>query len=67
MERKQLTDVNQLMEDALVHSDVSFCTRKHFGRPLESEQDHYIRFAYSGIDVVDIEEGMSRLKAFFET
>ncbi|HAK50864.1 MAG TPA: aspartate aminotransferase [Gammaproteobacteria bacterium] len=67
MERKQLTDVNQLMEDALVHSDVSFCTRKHFGRPLESEQDHYIRFAYSGIDVADIEEGMSRLKAFFET
>ena len=67
MERKQLTDVNQLMEDALIHSDVSFCTRKHFGRPLESEQDHYIRFAYSGIDVVDIEEGMSSLKAFFET
>ena len=67
MERKQLSDVNKLMEDALVHSDVSFCTRKHFGRPLESEQDHYIRFAYSGIDVADIEEGMAKLKVFFET
>ena len=67
MARKQLTDVNQLMEGALKHSDVSFCTRKHFGRPLEHERDHYIRFAYSGIDVSDIQEGMARLKTYFES
>jgi len=66
MERKQINDVDRLMEEALVHSDVSFCTRNHFGRPLDGETEHYIRFAYSGIDVADIYEGMSRLKSFFE-
>lgn len=67
MERKQLTDVNLLMDEALNQSDVSFCTRMHFGRALENEQNHYIRFAYSGIDVPDIEEGMNRLKTYFES
>ena len=67
MERKNLTDVNQLMDGALEHSDVSFCTRMHFGRALENEQNHYIRFAYSGIDIPDIEEGMNRLKIYFES
>ena len=54
MERKQINDVDRLMEEALVHADVSFCTRNHFGRPLDGETEHYIRFAYSGIDVADI-------------
>lgn len=67
MERKNLTDVNQLMDGALEHSDVSFCTRMHFGRALENEQNHHIRFAYSGIDIPDIEEGMNRLKTYFES
>ena len=66
MERKQINDVDRLMEEALVHADVSFCTRNHFGRPLDGETEHYIRFAYSGIDVADINEGMARLKSFFE-
>lgn len=66
MERKQINDVDRLMEEALVHADVSFCTRNHFGRPLDGETEHYIRFAYSGIDVADIYEGMARLKSFFE-
>ncbi len=67
MERKNLSDVNQLMDGALEHSDVSFCTRMHFGRALENEQNHYIRFAYSGIDIPDIEEGVNRLKTYFES
>ena len=66
MEHKGFTDINQLMDEALTSTNVSFCTRKHFGRPLENEQDHYVRFAYSGIDVDDINEGMARLKAYFE-
>ena len=66
MERKQMNDVDQLMEEALVQSDVSFCTRNHFGRPSNGETEHYIRFAYSGIDVSDIHEGMARLKSYFE-
>lgn len=66
MERKGFTDVNQLMTEALTNTDVSFCTRKHFGRPLAGEQNHYIRLAYSGINVADIKTGLARLKAYFE-
>lgn len=66
MERKGFTDVNQLMRAALEQTDVSFCTRKHFGRPLAGETDHYIRLAYSGIDVEEIKTGLTRLKAYFE-
>ncbi|MDQ3527543.1 MAG: aspartate aminotransferase, partial [Actinomycetota bacterium] len=40
---------------------VSFCTRRHFGRPQPDEDRHYIRLAYSGIDVPDIREGLTRL------
>ena len=67
MDRKVFTDVNQLMEDALANTNVSFCTRKHFGRAVENEKNHYIRFAYSGIEVEDIEEGMVKLKGYFES
>jgi len=66
MERKGFTDVNQLMRAALEQTDVSFCTRKHFGRPPAGETDHYIRLAYSGIDVEEIKTGLTRLKAYFE-
>ena len=66
MERKGFTDVNQLMTEALTNTDVSFCTRKHFGRPLAGEPNHYIRLAYSGINVADIQAGLARLKAYFE-
>jgi aspartate/methionine/tyrosine aminotransferase len=67
MARKGLTDVDQLMTQALAEANVSFCTRNHFGRPAANEQNHYVRFAYSGIDVNDITEGMARLKQFFES
>ena len=66
MQRKGFSDVNQLMDEALTETNVSFCTRKHFGRPLEGEKEHYIRFAYSGIGIEDIEEGMGRLKEYLE-
>jgi len=67
MERKGLTDVDQLMHQALVEANVSFCTRKHFGRPTANEKNDYIRFAYSGIEVEDIQEGMASLKRYFES
>lgn len=66
MQRKGFSDVNQLMDEALRASNVSFCTRNHFGRPLENEKNQYIRFAYSGIGVEDITEGMQKLKKYFE-
>lgn len=66
MQRKGIEDVDQLMREALVHTDVSFCTRKHFGRPQPGETQHYIRLAYSGIDVPSINEGLARLKQYME-
>lgn len=66
MARKNLSDVNQLMDAALRESGVSFCTRKHFGRPQVNEKNHYIRLAYSGLNCGDIEQGLKKLKAYFE-
>jgi aspartate/methionine/tyrosine aminotransferase len=67
MERKRLTSVADLQVGALHSSGVSFCTRDHFGRPQEGETDFYIRFAYSGITMEDIKEGMVKLKDYFES
>lgn len=67
MERMGLTDYEQFRTTCLKETGVSFCTRRHFGRPLAGETRSYIRFAYSGIDVADIEEGLSKLKVFLES
>lgn len=66
-QRKGFLDVNQLMEGALRETNVSFCTRSHFGRAVDGETEHYIRLAYSGISVEDINEGMAKLKIYFES
>ena len=66
MQRKGFTELKQLMEEALTRTNVSFCTRDHFGRAVEGEKNHYIRFAYSGIDVEEIEAGMEKLRNYFE-
>ena len=64
MERKGFGDVEDLRKACLNDTGVSFCTRRHFGRPLPEETNQYIRFAYSGIDVDQITEGMSKLTEF---
>jgi aspartate aminotransferase len=61
MKRKGIADVEEFRKLVLQKTGVSFCTRKHFGRPLPGETEQYIRFAYSGIDVPLIEEGMKKL------
>jgi len=66
MERKGLTDYNEFRVKTLEATGVSFCTRLHFGRALEGEENRYVRLAYSGIDVDQIEEGLARLKTFLE-
>jgi aspartate/methionine/tyrosine aminotransferase len=66
MARKGMTDVNELMAGALAQCNVSFCTRKHFGRPVAGSENNYIRLAYSGIDVPEIEAGLGKLKEYFE-
>ena len=46
---------------------VSFCTREHFGTSLPNEDRKYIRFAYSGITVDDIKEGMGRFNEYWRS
>ena len=66
MARKGLTSYDELRRVALEETGVSFCTRLHFGRALPDEKDAYVRFAYSGITVPLIEEGLGKLKAWAE-
>lgn len=58
------SDVAEFATAALHNTGVSFCTRRHFGRPLPGEDQQYIRLAYSGIGPGDIAEGLGRLAAW---
>ena len=66
MKRKGFDSIDELQVGALENANVSFCTRNHFGRPQEGEIDYFIRLAYSGISVEDIDEGLKKLKSYFE-
>ena len=66
MEKKGFSTIDQLQIGALENANVSFCTRNHFGRPQDNEVDFFIRFAYSGISAEDIDEGLKKLKTYFE-
>ncbi|MEI8023197.1 MAG: aminotransferase class I/II-fold pyridoxal phosphate-dependent enzyme [Actinomycetota bacterium] len=61
MARTGHDDVAKFAADALHNSGMSFCTRKHFGRPADNEKGNYIRLAYSGINNPQIDKGLSRL------
>ena len=67
MERKGLTDYEDFRRAALHATGVSFTTSMHFGRSDGNEPNKYLRFAYSGIDVADIQEGLGRFKEFVES
>jgi len=67
MRRKGFDDYGEFRKAALQETGVSFCTRLHFGRPLPGESQLYIRFAYSGIDVDDIKEGLTGFKQWLES
>jgi aspartate/methionine/tyrosine aminotransferase len=67
MERKGITNYEEFRRQALHATGCSFCTRLHFGRALEGETSRYIRFAYSGIDVADIQEAMAGFKTWCES
>jgi aspartate/methionine/tyrosine aminotransferase len=66
MLRKGFSDYESFRRALLHATGVSVCARTHFGRPLPGETDFYIRLAYSGIDVSEIHEGLSKFKAFVE-
>lgn len=60
-------DVSDFASQALHETGVSFCTRRHFGRPQPGEDREYIRLAYSGIDADQITEGLTKLKSWVES
>jgi len=64
MQRKGVKDVEEFRKLCLHETGVSFCTRRHFGRPLPGEKEQYVRFAYSGIDLPQIKEGLTKLAEF---
>ena len=66
MERKSMTDYEVFRRAALHATGVSFTTRLHFGREIPGEPNRYIRFAYSGIDVPDIQESLALFKDWAE-
>ena len=66
MKRKGFDNIDQLQIGALENANVSFCTRNHFGRPQLDEVDYFIRLAYSGISAEDIDEGLKKIKTYFE-
>jgi len=61
MAARGFTDVAVFATAALHETGVSFCTRRHFGRPQPGEEQQYIRLAYSGIDSDDITEALGVL------
>jgi aspartate/methionine/tyrosine aminotransferase len=61
MAAKGFDDVADFATAALHETGVSFCTRRHFGRPQPGEVEQYIRLAYSGISAEDITEGLGLL------
>jgi aspartate/methionine/tyrosine aminotransferase len=60
-------DYDGFRKAALEATGVSFCTRLHFGRAIPGETERYVRFAYSGIDADQIQEGLAKLKSFLES
>jgi aspartate/methionine/tyrosine aminotransferase len=66
MDALGFTEVAEFADAALRATGVSFCTRRHFGRPLPGETEQYVRFAYSGISVDDIESGIGKLREWIE-
>ena len=66
MDALGFTEVTEFSDAALRATGVSFCTRRHFGRPLPGETEHYVRFAYSGISVDDIRAGVGNLREWIE-
>ena len=60
-ERMGSASLEEFRSATLRRTGVSFCTREHFGSPLPGETRRFVRFAFSGISVERIREGVARL------
>ncbi|MBI2966722.1 MAG: aminotransferase class I/II-fold pyridoxal phosphate-dependent enzyme [Bacteroidetes bacterium] len=64
MRAKGFKDYDTLRKEVLHNTGVSFCTRQHFGKIMPGEKKFYIRIAYSGINLNDLKEGLTKFKEF---
>ncbi|MBI2136042.1 aminotransferase class I/II-fold pyridoxal phosphate-dependent enzyme [Candidatus Woesearchaeota archaeon] len=64
--KKGKEELARFRVDTLQKTGVSFTTRDHFGKRLPTEDQEYIRLAFSGINADQIEEGLGKLKKFIE-
>ena len=67
LQKLGLNSVEEFRKVVLKEIGVSFCGRHHFGRPLESETDSYIRLAFSGIGKDDLQEGMNLFRNWVDS
>jgi len=67
MKHKGINNYDQFRRSVLEATGVSVCNRLHFGRALKGETEYYVRLAYSGIDISEIEEGLNKLKVYLES
>lgn len=67
MKNKGLMSYDAFRKTLLNETGVSVCTRLHFGRAMEGEENFYIRLAYSGVNTPEIQEGLGKFKAFIES
>ena len=66
MRMRDIGDCETFRQRVLADTGVSFCTHLHFGTPPPGQAESYIRLAYSGIGLDQIEEGLRRFKGFVE-
>ena len=67
LQKLGFNDGEEFRKVVLKETGVSFCGRHHFGRPLESETDSYIRLAFSGIGKDDLQEGMNLFRNWVDS
>lgn len=56
MNAMSISEVDAFRAKVLDDTGVSFCTRAHFGTPSKGETQQYVRFAFSGVTMDDIEK-----------
>lgn len=55
MRAMAIMDIETFRRKVLADTGVSFCTRAHFGTPTPGEVNMYIRFAFSGVTIDQIQ------------
>ena len=66
MKNKNILQIEKFRIEVLKNIGIAFCTRSHFGSSNTSQNENYIRLAYSGIKSEEIKEGLICFKNWIE-